>query len=149
MSETMLSSDAIRLGLHANDRSQAIKLAGQLLVEIGAVDAAYVDAMEEREGILSSYVGESFALPHGTDASRKHIRRSALAFLQFPQGVDWEEESVRACIAIAVRSDEHVKVMARLAEVLLDGEKAELLRSTDRPEDVLELLEPQRSGSAR
>lgn len=147
MSEAMLSREAIRLGLQAGDRAHAIHQAGEILIEIGAVEAAYVDAMHEREGLLSSYVGESFALPHGTDASRKHILRSALAFLQFPDGVDWAGERVRACIAIAARSNEHTEVMARLAGVLLDGDKAELLRSTDRPDDVLELLEPERTDA--
>jgi mannitol/fructose-specific phosphotransferase system IIA component len=148
MAEVMLSNEAVRLGLHARDRSHAISKAGEILVEIGAVEPAYVDAMHEREGLLSSYVGEAFALPHGTDESRRYILRPALAFLQFPDGVEWEGERVRACIAIAARANEQTGVLAHLARVLLDGDKAELLRSTDRPDDVLELLEPERSGSA-
>ncbi len=147
MSDVMLMREAIRVGLNASDRRDAIQQAGDVLVEIGAVERDYVAAMHEREGVLSSYVGESFALPHGTDASRKHIKRSAVAFLQFPNGVAWEGEDVRACIAIAAYADEHTEVMARLAEVLLDKSKAELLRSTEKPEEVLELLEPERSGS--
>jgi mannitol/fructose-specific phosphotransferase system IIA component len=142
MGESLLSRDGIRLGLTAGDRTEAIRQAGEILVDIGAVEPAYVDAMHGREAVLSSFVGEAFALPHGTDASRVYILRSALAFLQFPDGVEWDGEKVRACIAIAARSDEHTDVMARLATVLLDGEKAELLRSTDRPDDVLDLLEP-------
>jgi mannitol/fructose-specific phosphotransferase system IIA component len=147
MGEVMLSREGVRLGLKASDRAHAISQAGEILVAIGSVEAAYVDAMHEREDLMSSYVGEAFALPHGTDDSRKHIRRPALAFLQFPDGVDWEGETVRACIAIAARSDEQTGVLARLARVLLDGAKAELLRSTERPDDVLELLEPERTGS--
>lgn len=147
MVDAMLTRDGVRLGLTAADRSDAIRQAGEVLVEIGAVEALYVDAMHERERVLSSYVGEAFALPHGTDQSRSHVTRSAVAFLQFPNGVDWEGENVRACIAIAAQSDEHTDVMARLAGVLLDAGKAELLRSTTNPEDVLELLEPERSDS--
>jgi mannitol/fructose-specific phosphotransferase system IIA component len=103
--------------------------------------------MHERENVLSSYVGEEFALPHGTDQSRTYVTRSAVAFLQFPDGIDWEGDPVRACIAIAAQSDEHTDVMARLANVLLDAEAAERLRTTTNPDDVLELLEPQRSGA--
>lgn len=147
MVDAMLTRDGVRLGLTAVDRSDAIRQAGEVLVEIGAVEALYVDAMHERERVLSSYVGEAFALPHGTDPSRRYVTHSAVAFLQFPNGVDWEGENVRACIAIAAQSDEHTDVMARLAGVLLDAGKAELLRSTTNPEDVLELLEPERSGS--
>jgi hypothetical protein len=37
--------------------------------------------------------------------------------------------------------------MARLANVLLDTNKAEVLRSTTDPEAVLEILEPERSNA--
>jgi mannitol/fructose-specific phosphotransferase system IIA component len=145
MSAALLSREAVLVGLSSASRAEAIQRAGELLVEIGAVEPAYVDAMHEREASLSSFVGESFALPHGTDASRKHIQRPAVAFLQYPEGIDWDGENVRACIAIAARSDEHTEVMARLAQILIEPDKAELLRSTTDPDDVLELLEPQKS----
>jgi mannitol/fructose-specific phosphotransferase system IIA component len=147
MTDVMLTRDGVRLGLSAEDRSEAIQQVGEVLVDIGAVKAPYVDAMHEREKVLSSYVGEAFALPHGTDKSRMHVRRSSVVFLQFPKGVDWEGEEVRACIGIAALSDEHTDVMARLANVLLDTDKAEVLRSTTDPEAVLEILEPERSNA--
>ena len=40
--------------------------ADEALVEIGAVEPAYVDAMLERERSISTYVGEGVAIPHGT-----------------------------------------------------------------------------------
>lgn len=147
MTVSMLSREGVRLGLKAADRTDAIQQAGELLVDIGAVEAPYVEAMHEREKVLSSYVGEAFALPHGTDLSRMHIKRSAVVFLQFPNGLDWEGESVRACIAIAAQSDEHIHVMASLAGVLVDTDKAEVLRNTSNPEEVIQLLEPERSDS--
>jgi mannitol/fructose-specific phosphotransferase system IIA component len=145
MGDVLLTKEAVRVGLRAASRSEAVQQAGELLVEIGAVDAAYVDAMQEREESLSSYVGEDFALPHGTDASRKFIKRPAVAFLQYPGGIDWEGDHVRACIAIAARSDEHTEVMARLANILIDADKAELLRTTADPQDIVDLLEPDKS----
>jgi len=147
MTDAMLSREGVRLGLKAADRADAIQQAGEVLVEIGAVEAPYVEAMHEREKVLSSYVGEAFALPHGTDQSRVHIKRSAVVFLQFPDGLDWEGESVRACIAIAARSDEHIHVMGSLAGVLVDADKAEILRTTSNPDEVIKLLEPERSDA--
>jgi mannitol/fructose-specific phosphotransferase system IIA component len=147
MGTALLSEDAVRLGLRAHSRAEAIQHAGELLVEIGSVESPYINAMHEREAVLSSYVGEAFALPHGSDASRRYIKRPAVAFLQYPQGVDWGGEAVRACIAIAAWSNEHTEVMAHLAQILLDAEKAELLRSTSNTQDIVDLLEPERSGA--
>ena len=138
----VLVREAIRLAQHADDKWDALRQSGALLEELVAVEVGYAAAILEREGQISTYMGEGVAIPHGTDEARALVRRTALGFLQYPDGVDWDGEKVRACIAIAARSDEHTDVMARLATVLLDGEKAELLRSTDRPDDVLDLLEP-------
>jgi mannitol/fructose-specific phosphotransferase system IIA component len=139
----LLSADAVRLGCAAADRFDAVRQAGQLLVEVGAVEPAYAEAMQEREQSLSSYVGEGFAIPHGTDAARALVRRAALAFLQFPDGVDWDGEDVRACVAIAATADEHVGVMGQLARVLMDPDQAEELRTTTDPLRVLDLLAEQ------
>lgn len=142
MTTELLTLDGVRLGIDTVDRLDAVRLAGRTLVELGAVEPAYVDAMVEREQSLSSFVGEGFAIPHGTDAARSLVRRPALAFLQFPSGIDWEGQDVRVAIAIAAKEDEHVEVMSTLAKVLLDGEQAERLRTADDARVVLELLAP-------
>ena len=139
---SLLGPDAVRLGCTATDRTDAVRQAGELLVGLGAVAPGYADAMQERELSLSSFVGEGFAIPHGTDAARSLVHRAALAFLQFPDGVDWDGHDVRACVAIAASADEHVGVMSTLAQVLLDAGLAEELRTTSDPDRVLRILAP-------
>jgi mannitol/fructose-specific phosphotransferase system IIA component len=136
----LLDLEAVRLGLRASNRFDAIAQAGQALVEIGAVDAPYVDAMAERERSLSTYLGEGFALPHGTDASRMHVRRPAIAVLQFPRGVDWGGQPVQVAVAVASASDEHVQILAQVASVISDPTSAARLREATDPAEVLELL---------
>ena len=142
MTAALLETDAIRLGLRAADRIDAVEQAGAVLLDIGAVEHPYVAAMVERELSLSTFLGEGFALPHGTDASRTHVRRPAIAVLQFPDGVDWEGQRVRVAIAVASATDEHVRILSEVAGVISDPELAERLRSATEPREVLELLEP-------
>ena len=139
----MLSAEAVRLGLGATDKEDALRQCGAVLVEIGAAGPAYADAILEREQSVSTYMGEGFAIPHGTDASREHINRAALAFLQFPDGVDWNGKECQVCIAIASKSDEHIGILQALAMVLSDQESAQRLRETTSVDEVLELLSPQ------
>ncbi len=136
----MLGRDAVRLGLSATDKEDALRQCGTVLVEIGAADTAYADAILEREQSVSTYMGEGFAIPHGTDASREHIHRAALAFLQFPDGVDWNGKQCQVAIAIASKSDEHIGILQSLAMVLSDQESAQRLRETTSVDEVLELL---------
>jgi PTS system mannitol-specific IIA component/phosphocarrier protein FPr len=136
-----LTADAVRLGLHASDRTDAVRQSGELLVKIGAVEPPYIEAMLERERHISTSLGEGFAIPHGTDESRRWIRQTRLAYLQFPGGVDWGDDHVVVCVAIAALGDEHVGILARLAQVLVVPEQAARLRSAERVEDVLAILQ--------
>jgi mannitol/fructose-specific phosphotransferase system IIA component len=136
----LLSREAVRLGLRAADRFDAVRQTGQALVDIGSVEAQYVDAMLERERQISTSLGEGFAIPHGTDESRKYINETRLTFLQFPDGVDWDDDRVVVCVGIAAVGEEHVGVLARLSRILVVPEQAAALRSASAVDDVLDVL---------
>ena len=136
----VLTPAAVRLGRAAVDKRDAIDQCGALLIEIGAVEPAYRAAMHEREASMPTYIGEGVAIPHGTDESRRHVLRTALGVLQFPDGVDWDGNRVTVCIAIAADGDQHIKLLSALAVVLLDPVKAARLRAADDVETVLSLL---------
>lgn len=145
-SDLTLTEDAVRLGREAADRADAIDQCGALLVELGAVEPGYVPAMHEREASIPTFVGEGVAIPHGTDASRALVKRTALAVVQFPGGVDWGGPTVHVAIGIAASGDEHLGVLSSLAGILTDPEKAARLRSASTTSDVLELLGPLQDG---
>jgi PTS system mannitol-specific IIA component/phosphocarrier protein FPr len=140
--DALLPAAGIRLGLQASDRFDAVRQSGQVLIDIGAVEAPYVDAMLERERGISTSLGEGFAIPHGTEESRQWIKETMLSFLQFPGGVEWDDDTVTVCIGIAAVGDEHVGVLANLARVLTVPEQAARLRAAERPEDVLAIIGP-------
>lgn len=142
----LLEERAIRLAEVAADRDDAIRRCGQVLVDIGAVDPAYVAAMLEREQSISTYVGEGVAIPHATLAGKAAVRRDALAVLRFPDGVDWGGAPVRVCVAIAAVGDGHVEILSELAQILLEPERARELREATRTDDVLRLLAPVGGG---
>jgi len=143
----VLVREAVRLAQHADDKWDALRQAGALLEELGAVEEGYAAAILEREGQISTYMGEGVAIPHGTDAARALVRRTALGFLQYPAGVDWDGETVHLCIPIAASGDEHVSVLSALAEILVDDDRAAALRAATDVETVLALLNPGREAA--
>jgi PTS system mannitol-specific IIA component len=143
----LLDRRAIRLSEQASSRDDAIRLCGETLVQIGAVDPTYVEAMLAREQSISTYVGEGVAIPHGTLGGKDAVHRDALAVLRFPDGVDWDGNPVAVCVAIAARGDGHTEILSELAMVLLDPDRARALREATSPDDVLELLSPVRRES--
>ncbi|MCO5973971.1 PTS sugar transporter subunit IIA [Actinoallomurus soli] len=138
----LLDRAAVRLDAAAADRDDAIRQCGRTLLDVGAVDATYVEAMVERERSISTYVGEGVAIPHGTLAGKDAVRHDALCVLRFPGGVDWDGNHVVLCVGIAAKGDGHVRLLSELAQILLDPDKARALRESTDVDEVIRLLQP-------
>lgn len=139
---SLLAEESIRLDSTAVDRFDAVRQCGAALVAAGAVDESYVDAMIQRENTVSTFVGEGVAIPHGTLAGKEAVQRDAIVVLRFPDGVDWEGNAVLVCVGIAAAGGGHIALLSQLAEILLDPDKAEQLRSATTAEQVYTLLTP-------
>lgn len=130
---TILSTDRIRLQATAQDKLDAIRQSGQLLVDSGCVQARYVDGMLAREELMSTYLGNGVSIPHGQDENRADILQTGISVLQLPDGVEWEDgEKAYLVIGIAASSDEHIGVLSNLAEVIEDEDMTQkLIKTTD------------------
>lgn len=137
----IISSKTVQLGATARDKFDAIRQAGQLLVQGGCVEATYIDGMLAREETMSTFLGNGVAIPHGQHEDLSLVRRTGISVLQVPEGVEWEDgEKAYLVIGIASSNDEHVGILANLAEVVEDENAAdELVRATD-PQQIIERL---------
>ncbi|HQY99878.1 MAG TPA: PTS sugar transporter subunit IIA [Propionicimonas sp.] len=142
LSDQILAPESVRLGLPSMTKAEAIRLCGEVLVAAGAATPDYIDGMFAREEQVSTYLGEGVAIPHGTNDARQYIKAAALGFLQFPDGIDWDGNQVTLCIPIASASDDHLGILASLAEVLMEPADADRLRKTASVSEVLEILNP-------
>jgi PTS system mannitol-specific IIA component len=138
----LVAESSIRLAETATDKEDAIRQTGQALLEAGAIDVSYIDAMLERERSVSTFVGEGVAIPHGTLAGKDSVKHDALVVLRFPDGVDWDGNDVRVCVGIAARGNGHIALLSQLATVLLDPDRAAALRAATTSVEVYELLKP-------
>jgi mannitol/fructose-specific phosphotransferase system IIA component len=129
----ILSADRIQLQATAADKADAIRQAGQLLVNSGCVQTRYVEGMLAREETMSTYLGNGVSIPHGQYDNREDIIQTGISVLQIPAGVEWEDgEKAYLVIGIAASSDEHVGVLANLAEVIEDEDLTlKLSQTTD------------------
>jgi PTS system mannitol-specific IIA component len=141
MTKPLIQATGIRIAATVSSREEAVALCGNTLLELGAVSSEYVPAMWEREQIISSFMGEGVAMPHGTDASRQYVIFDHLVFIRFENPIDWDGQNVQACIGIAATGDAHGDILGNLAEVLIDDNKREELFSTESVERILQLLQ--------
>jgi phosphocarrier protein FPr len=130
LSVEVLPASAVRVGAAAADRDAAIELVGGMLVESGSVTGDYVAEMRARELMVSTYLGNGIALPHGTNEGRTAVRRTGLAVVQFPHGVAWGDERAYIVIGLAALAEEHIGVLSRLATILGDEDLCRRLAAT-------------------
>lgn len=143
-----LRQETIRLKAQARDKTEAIRIAGNLLVDSGNMQSGYIDSMLLREKVANTYLGNGIAIPHGLPKDRELIVHTGISVTQFPDGVQWNPgETVYLVVAIAARSDEHIEMLANLTDVLDDPDTVRRLAQTADTADIIARLTGPRSSA--
>jgi PTS system mannitol-specific IIA component len=136
----LLPETSIDLDATATSRDEAIRQVGALLVAAGSVDSGYIDQMLDREGTVSTFVGDGVAMPHGTLAAKNDVLVEGLALLRLANPIDWGDEQVAVVIGIAAHGRRYITLLSQLASALLEEGRAESLRTATTLDEVYELL---------
>ena len=136
----ILVRDGVKLNQRPVSKEEAIQAAGELLAELGYVDRSYVDAMQEREKLVSTYMGMGVAIPHGTSEAKESVKKTGIVLIQYPEGVSFGDEKAQLVIGIAGIGDEHLDLLSRICEMLEDEEVLETLKTTEDVDWILERL---------
>ncbi|WP_186012734.1 phosphoenolpyruvate--protein phosphotransferase [Burkholderia gladioli] len=139
---SLLTAGQVRLAARAASRHDAIDQAGALLVEAGVIEPAYVASLHGREQVSNTYLGHGVAIPHGLQEDRHLIRRTGVAVLQLPDGVEWRDgERARLVVAIAAQSDQHIVLLQRLTRLIGDPARLAQLLATRDPLAIVKVLD--------
>jgi mannitol PTS system EIIA component len=136
----VLSLSQVRVPGTARTKDDAIREAGGILVEAGAVTSEYVDAMFEREKSVSTYMGNYLAIPHGTNESKSTIKRSALSVIRYDEPIDWDGNEVRFALGIAGHEGGHMEILSKVAILFSDEDEVDKLLAAGSAEELYELL---------
>lgn len=136
----VIIAEGIKLGQKPVSKEEAIQAAGELLEKLGYVDGTYVTAMQDREKLVSTYIGMGVAIPHGTTQAKGTVKKTGIVFFQYPEGVDFGMEKAQLVFGIAGIGDEHLELLSNLCTLLEDPARLETLKTTDDVEWVLEQL---------
>ncbi|RKI40169.1 PTS mannitol transporter subunit IICBA [bacterium D16-51] len=136
----VIVADGIKLNQKPVSKEEAIQAAGELLAKLGYVEPSYADAMQEREKLVTTYMGMGVAIPHGTTQAKGTVKKTGIVLLQYPDGVDFGEEKAQLVFGIAGIGDEHLDLLSKICEMLEDEEVLETLKTTSDVSWVLERL---------
>ncbi len=135
---SILKSDNIILGLKSESKEEAIERAGKMLVKEGYVNNNYIAAMQEREKIVSTYIGMGIAIPHGVGEAKKEVKESGIVVLQYPDGVVFGDDLAYLVIGIAGVGDDHLEILSNIAISLEDETLVDKLKNTNNKFEILQ-----------
>ena len=136
----VLGPSQIKVPGAARTTDDAIREAGQLLVDAGAVSPAYVEAMFEREKSVSTYMGNFLAIPHGTNEAKDAITSSAISVVRYDEPIDWNGNEVRFAVGIAGVENGHLEILGKIAIVFSDSDEVEKLLAAGSADELYQLL---------
>ena len=140
MTQEILEQQNVVAAGAATTRDDAIREAGALLVAAGAVTQEYVDSMFERENSVSTYMGSYLAIPHGTNAAKDHIMKSAVSVIRYPNGIDWNGKEVKFVVGVAGVNNEHLHILSSIAKVFTNKAQVAQLEAATTVDEVLALF---------
>lgn len=136
-STDILNENLIFLGIHAEDKNQAIAIMADLLEEqeILSNKKQFISDVQKREADGITGIGDGFAIPHGISQG---VKKDTIAVGILNRAVTWEsidEEKIKVIVMFAVAADSkesskrHLKMMAKVAAVLAHDEKKRQLKT--------------------
>lgn len=140
ISKKILVKEGLKLNQKSVTKEEAIQAAGELLAKLGYVDASYADAMQEREKLVTTYMGMGVAIPHGTTQAKGTVKKTGIVLLQYPDGVQFGDEKAQLVFGIAGIGDEHLDLLGKICETLEDENVLDVMKTTDDADWILKQL---------
>lgn len=137
----------MNLNLASTDRDAVLnELVNQIPQLANQPDArkTLLRALQERELLHSTGIGDGIALPHARNALVGLVDEPIVVFARHPTGIPYGAiDNVPArlfFLLIAPTVTQHLGILARLSRVLRDPKVRQSLLTADRPEKVISLM---------
>ena len=140
----LLHPDRVRVPLSAADKSGVLKELSTLLADrAGAGVDDVLQAVEEREAVLSTGIGLGVAVPHGKSPA---VKRLEMVCGTTRTGVEFDALDGEACrlffclVGPESAAGEHVKALSRIARVVRRDDVRQRLLDATTPESFIQTL---------
>jgi len=142
----ILTPQRIQLRPSVTSQKRALELLSETLARDTPpkiTDAVIFDALTRRERLGSTALGHGVAIPHGRIPG---LDRAIGAVLKLQEGIDYDapdQAPVDLLFALLVPEDtteEHLALLAQLAEIFSDESRLAQLRARNTPEELMELF---------
>ncbi|MCJ8008587.1 PTS sugar transporter subunit IIA [Lederbergia wuyishanensis] len=138
---SLLLEENIFLNQRFTSKEEVIRFAGNALVQAGYVNKSYIDAMIERDEMISTYMGHGIAIPHGTEEAKKDVIHSGITVIQVPEGVDFNGQKAYLIFGIAGKDGAHLKMLSQIAVICSDSNNIEKMVRANNVKEIIRILD--------
>lgn len=144
--QDIIAPERIAFDLDATSKKRALEKVSEILAQDKSTHLASNDVCESliaREKLGTTAIGCGVAIPHGR---LKNTDKTIAAFVKLHEGVDYDaidNQSVDLIFALLVpekSTEEHLKILAELAEMFSNDKIREKLRETPDQQALCNLL---------
>ena len=141
----LVTPERVACSVKVSSKKRAFELLAELLAknQQGLGQAEIIDSLLARERLGSTGLGHGVAIPHGRS---KKLNRAIGAFVQLEKGIDFDaidNQPVDLLFVLLVPeqcTDEHLQVLASLAEMLGDDGMRDKLHAAKSCEELYCLM---------
>lgn len=148
MKQKIIEEDAIRLNVLAKDWEEAVRYCGEVLVETGIVEIAYIEAIINGIKKFGPYIliAPGVALPHARPEDG--VIKEGICIIILQEEVAFEPgKEIKVLIGLAAKDNEsHIKILQKIAEVISEEESMEQLKNAKGKEEILHLFNENRGA---
>ncbi|KMK94862.1 PTS mannitol transporter subunit IICBA [Rossellomorea marisflavi] len=138
--DDLLLEENIFLNQSFATKEEAIRFAGEALAKAGYVEDSYVDAMIDREGITTTYMGNNVAIPHGTEEAKRAVLKSGFTIIQVPDGVDFNGEKAKLIFGIAGKDGTHLEILSSIAVICSEQENVDKMVLASSAKEIKDII---------
>ena len=140
----LLTEDTVVVKASVLDWKDAIRKAGELLLNIAAIELRYIDAMIKFSEEHNAYIviAPGIALAHARP--EEGVKRTCLSLITLKEPVRFgppQNDPVDLVVTLGAPDNKsHIKALEQLAEILIDQENVERIRNAQTKKDVLKII---------
>lgn len=136
-----ISSDSLHLNCTAKNKNEVLSIIAVNFEEKGYVSSNCLNYLKEREGQVSTFLGNGIVLPHLPLSAKNIIVKTGIEIFQFPNGVIWDRDNVMfIAIAVLAKDKEHIEVLKNITSIFGNEIIANALALISSKDDFIRIL---------
>lgn len=143
-----VTAEQITLQSQAKNKQEVLEDISSNFYSLGLVSGDYLKALTGREEKVSTYLINGVAIPHGVNEAKDQVIKTGVYIVQVPQGVTWNDKGdiAKFIVGIAAKGQDHLSLLQKLTNVVMDEKLAETLATTTNKIEILNALNEQQQA---